>query len=151
MNLHMVSELTNLLPREKTKALRREYFIRLATVAVLILIAIVLVQIALLVPSYLYEREMVTSRTTELKRLSANLATTQEQEVQSQITSLTAESTYLLALNNAPTASAALRAILAVPRPGITISGFTYGLAGDGTSKTMQITGVAATREDLRA
>jgi hypothetical protein len=150
----LYSELTNLLPLENRKAFRREYFIRLGTVAVLVLVVVVVAQAIFLLPSYLYEREIVNSRTLELQRLSANLATTQEQEAQTKLAALQAESTYLLSVNDHPTASIVLRSVLDVPRPGITISGFIFGQPADsssGNKKTLQLTGVAATRESLRS
>ena len=150
----MFDELTNLLPVSNRNAFRREYFMRLATVGVFLLAFIVIAQGVFLLPSYLYEHEVVGERTSELKRLSTNLATTQEQQVQIQIKALQAESTYLLNLQNTPTASTALRAVLAVPHSGISLTGFTFSNVDPSNvtptaTKTMQISGIASTREDL--
>ena len=135
--------------------MRREYFIRLATVAVWLLIILVLVQGVLLIPSYIFQNETVIARTTQLQKLSANVSTAQEQQVQTGLKALQAESSYLLNLQGTPTASTALRAVLAVPRQGISITGFTFGPPSTVTPatsalRTMQITGMAATRENLR-
>jgi hypothetical protein len=148
----MYSELTNLLPTDRRRAMRREYFVHLATVGVWLLVILVIVQGVLLLPSYLYESETAATRTAQLKDLSAHLATSQQQQVQSSLTALKTESTSLLTLNTIPTASTALRAVLAVPRPGISLTGFTFTPSGTGTTGTaraMQLTGTAATRENL--
>jgi Tfp pilus assembly protein PilN len=148
----MHSELTNLLPSHNRKAFRQEYFIRLATVAVLCLVCVVIAQAAFLLPSYLYERELVVERTADLQRLSASLATAQEQEAQSQRTSLKAKADFLTNLPKTPTASTVLRAVLAVPRPGVTLTGITFGTVGAAAGgRTMQLSGVADTREHLRS
>jgi hypothetical protein len=150
----MSSELTNLLPVYNRKTFRREYFLRLATVVVLMLVVIVIVQAAFLFPSYLYEREIVNSRTLELQSLSANPATGQEQQAQILLASLQKESAFLLATNQVPTSSMALRAVLDVQRPGITLTGFTFGPADNATvkspTKIMQISGIASTRVNLQ-
>ena len=148
----MYSELTNLIPMDRRKAMRREYFIRLATVVVWMLIVLVLVQGVLLIPSYVYESETAATRTVQLQKISANLATTEQKEAQARLSALQNESTHLLSLQTSATASAALRAILAVPRPGISLTAFTFGSAGNtpGTgAHTMQLTGIASTREAL--
>jgi hypothetical protein len=146
----MATELTNLLPQENIKAFKREYLIRLATVAIGVLTGVIIVQGVLLLPSYLYERQTVDTDAAQLASLSANLKTTQEQQVQTRLTALQAESTHLLGLGKAPAASTALRAVLAVPRPGITLIGFTYTPPAGTTQGSMVITGNADTREDLQ-
>ncbi len=148
----MHSELTNLLPVHNRKAFRQEYFLRLATIAVLCLVGVVIAQAVFLLPSYLYERELITSRSSDLQRLSSSLATTQEQEAQSELSSLKAKADFLMGLPKAPTASTVLRAVLNVPRPGITLTNVTFG-NGDASAggRTMQLSGVADTREHLRS
>jgi hypothetical protein len=149
----MHPELTNLLPAEKTKAFRQEYFVRLLTIVVLVIIVLVIAQIVFLLPSYLYERELVSTRSSELQALSTNLATAQEQQAQVRLLALQSGANLLLGLGKTPTASTVLRAVLAVSRPGISLSGFAYGQTGNASSsvRTLQLSGVAATREDLRS
>jgi hypothetical protein len=149
----MFEELTNLISTRNRRMFRQEYFVRLATVTAWLLTFVVIAECVLLLPSYLFESQAVSSHTVELQQLSQKAATSQEQQVQSEVQALSGEASYLQGLSTTPTASMALRAILAVPRPGITLSGFTYGSAQSATNsalKTMQITGIADTREDLR-
>ena len=148
----MHSELTNLLPGHNRKAFRQEYFVRLATVATLSLVGVVIAQAVFLLPSYLYERELISERTAELQRLSASAATAQEQEAQSERTTLQAKANFLTGLPKTPTASTVLRAVLAVQRTGITLTGITFGTAGASAGgRTMQLNGIADTREHLRS
>ena len=147
----MYSELTNLVPTKQRKSFRAEYFIRLATVAVLFVVVLVIAQGVFLLPSYLYEGVVITSRTQELQKLSALIGSMPEQEAHSQMQALGAESTYLLGMQKAGTASTALRAVLAVPHKGIIISGLTFQQSTPIIpNRTILLTGVAATRDELR-
>jgi hypothetical protein len=145
----MYNELTNLLPRSKAKMLRRDYFIRLTTVGVFLLVVLVIIHGILLIPSYLYAHQEVATESTALDRVSKSLATTQAQQVQSQLSTLQSEATYLTRLSSTPEASVTLRAILAVPHQGISLTGFSFTPASGGTPGTMTVSGIAATREEL--
>jgi Tfp pilus assembly protein PilN len=150
MDLNMTAELTNLLPQGQVKALKRDYFLRLATVSLLMCSGIVLVGAILLLPSYIYERETTDQETAELARLSTNLATSAEQQVQGEISTLDTKTQAITALSSSATASTALRAAPA-PRPGISLNGFTFTPPAKGTPGIMEISGVSDTREDLRS
>src|SRR5262249_11864932 len=67
------------------------------------------------------------------------------------LASITSTATYLSRLATTSPATAALRGVLAVPRPGITLSGFTYQPRIHAADGTMNLTGTASTRETLRA
>lgn len=146
----MSPELTNLVPHSKAKLFRQDYFIRLIVVMLVLVALLFFVQCILLLPSYIYENQSAVADTRELARLSASLATMQDQEVQKRLNALQAEAAHLQSLATTPTASAAVKAILLVPRPGIILTGFTFTQAGAAPS-TMQVSGVASTREVLRS
>lgn len=146
----MVPNLTNLIPPERIRAFGRLYFMRLATVGVLVLVGVVVIHAVLLVPSFLYARQQVSERTIELATLTATLAKTEEREVSARVTALSEDATYLARLKDAPTASALIRAILLVPRPGIIVTGFTFTPAAKGAMARMALSGVADTRDALR-
>lgn len=143
-------ELTNLVPHSKTKLFRREYFIRLVTVSFILAALFFFIQCILLLPSYIYETQAVSSNTDRLSRLSADLATTEDQQVQTRLAALQTEATHLQSLGTAPSASATIKAVLLVPRPGIVLSGFSFTPPTE-TAGTMQVSGVAGTREQLRS
>jgi hypothetical protein len=144
-------ELTNLLPEERIRGLRREYYVRLATVAVSILAAVVVASAALLAPSYLYVRQEIASREAQMKELDARLGNSEGKEVSKRLTTLSANANYLARLASTSSATAALRGVLAVPRPGIVLGALSYVPASHGTDGKMLLTGVASTRETLRA
>lgn len=144
-------QLTNLLPLERIQGLRREYYVRLATVALSTLAAVVIGSGALLVPSYLYLHQEIQSRETQAKDLDARLANTEAKEASKRLITLSSNATYLARLASTTSATAALRGVLAVPRSGITLSALSYTPPIKGNDGKMLLSGVASTRETLRA
>jgi hypothetical protein len=142
--------LTNLLPPERQARLRREYFFRLGALAVGALALLTMLHGAMLVPSYAYLREQLSVRESYAAQLAAALEASEERSVDARISALKDDASYLLALADAPSTSAALRAVLMVPRPGVSLSGFSYTPPA-GTAGTMTVRGVAASREALRS
>jgi len=146
----MSSELTNLLPPERVRSLRQLYFFRLATVGMLVLAGVAVIHAVLLLPSYLYLREQVREREAILTSLTATLAGAEEREVSARVTQLTEDATYLARLTETPAASTAIAAVLRAPRPGIVIRGFTFTAGKDSAEATMNVSGIASSRETLR-
>lgn len=147
----MYPELTNLLPKHLVRAFRRHYFLRVATLACLLLAGLVIVHGLLLAPSYMFAHNEVSRETAQLATLYASLHTTEEVQVRARLTALSANVAYLNQLGTTTAASAALRAVLSVPHTGITLSGFTFAPPIGKASGTMGISGMAATRDALRA
>ena len=147
----MSNELTNLLPEFRKRSFRRQYFLRLGTATLVALEFLVLLHGILLLPTYLYARNEVARGTAALAALNASADTAGEAALAARKETLNATATNLSKLKDAPTASAALRAALAVPRTGITLNGFTFTApAAANTPARMQLTGVAASRDTLR-
>ena len=147
----MFPELTNLLPQNRIRKLRYEYFIRLATVAVNLLIVVMSASVALLVPSYGYMNQQVGARQARLDSLAASLATNQGKEANVRLVTLTTNATYLARLATTPSVTAAMRAVLAVPRTGIVLTAFTFMPPSKQGPGRMSLSGTASTREALRA
>lgn len=145
------SELSNLLPRAKSRALRREYFVRLVTVAFGLATLLVIIHGVLLLPAYLYTHTQVAREQAELDRIAASASSAQERAVNAQINAVQADISYLGRLSTLPTASGAIRAVLTVPHPGITLSGFTYTAPTNTAEAQMTVTGTASTRDALRS
>jgi hypothetical protein len=141
----MMHRLMNLLPRERERSLRQVYFLRFATASVLMAAGLVVVHGAFLLPSYLYLKDLARER----KGALAALAGSEEQEVSSRVKSLAEDSAYLARLASVPKASASVSAIIALPRPGIVLTGFSFAPSKDGAD--MRVSGSASTREALRA
>lgn len=144
----MEPELTNLLPEERARALRQLYFLRLAVVSLIVLAGVAVVHGVLLLPSYLYLRNQVEEREATLTRLTTTLAGSEEKEIGMRVAALTADSAHLARLSSVPKASAAVSAIIALPRPGIRLTGFSFAPETEGA--TMTVSGIATTREALR-
>jgi len=147
----MFPELTNLLPRDRVRTLRFEYFLRLATVALLGLTGLVVVCGVLLFPSYLFIGIEVSTRQAQIERLGSTSANADEIAAASRLAALGDSTAYLATLAKQPSASAALKNVLLVPHPGITLSGFTFAPPKDTGDGSMTVSGVSATRDALRS
>lgn len=145
----MEPKLTNLLPQERAHALRQLYFLRLTVVALLVLSGVAVVHGVLLLPSYLYLQSQVAERESSLERLTTTLAGSEEQEIGMRVAALAADSAHLARLSSVPKASAAVSAIIKLPRSGIRLTGFSFA-PKDEADATMTVSGIASTRENLR-
>lgn len=144
----MSSELTNLLPNERIRAFRRDYFFRLGTIVAFVVAVAIGVHAALLTPSYLYLQETVSLARARLAELTNTLAASEEAEMQARLTRLKGDSERLLALSSSPSATGIIRTLLEVPHIGITITALSFkSPSPDGR---LTITGMAKTRESLR-
>lgn len=147
----MSSELTNLLPPERLRRLKHLYFLRLATVGMLVLSGVAIVHGVLLLPSYLYVHQEVNEKQAELTSLTASLENAEEKEVSARVKELSEDSAYLGRLASTPAGSTAIRALLDVPRAGIVLYGFTYSAPAAKKPASMTVSGRAASRESLRS
>jgi Tfp pilus assembly protein PilN len=143
--------LINLLPKSATRAFMREYQFRVLTLGVFILIFIVVINILLLVPTYLYAHTHVRTLQTKLDGLNQFMKTNDHSQLATRVATLSKEQVYLQQLQKSPKASALFDAILKVPRRGTSLTGFSLTLPVGTIPGKMMITGTAATREDLRA
>lgn len=148
---NLYSELTNLVPTSKLRGLRREYFVRLTSVALALATFVVVIHGILLMPAYLYAHTQAAREQAELDRLAASATTAQERAIKEQIGAVQSDITYLGRLGTLPTASGAIRDVLAVPHPGIKLSGFTFTAPSATAQAQMTVTGTASTRDALRA
>jgi Tfp pilus assembly protein PilN len=144
--MNMTIELTNLLPEARKRRFRRQYFLRLGTVTLVLLAFVVFLHGVLL-----YARGEAARAEADLATIKASADTAGEAEVTARQTRLQAAAANLSRLGTVPTASAALRAVLAVSRPGIALTGFTFTApAAANAPAHMQVTGVAISRDTLR-
>jgi hypothetical protein len=139
---------TDLLPADAARAVRRDYFLRLATVGLLALSFAVVVHGALLLPTYQYLGQEAAARRVQLSRMDEELVTGGDKQATEELARVRADATYLGTLASVPMSAGVLRLVLAVPRAGVSLTGFSY--AADGKAEKVGITGVAATREALR-
>jgi Tfp pilus assembly protein PilN len=130
---------------------KQEYFIRLGTVTLFALAAIVLASGALLAPSYLYLNTEIQARSNQLSALEAQLGATVGSQASSRLSALSGNAAYLARLASTSSATAALRNVLSAPHTGISLVAFSITPAKHGNDGTMTLTGTASTRETLRA
>jgi Tfp pilus assembly protein PilN len=147
----MASELTNLLPPEKARLFKRTYLFHLGITAIVLCAVLIGTQGILLIPSYLYEAQSVSMASLQLAHISTSVGTSDDQLAQQHMQVFEKEATTLQHFSKLPTASAIIRAILLVPRPGITLRGFVFTPALNGSQPSLQLTGIASTREALRS
>jgi hypothetical protein len=145
----MKNELTNLIPRDRRKAVDSLYTIRLWSVAILFLSFLVVSAVLLRIPLYIYQYQQVQTQKHDLEMLTSRLQASQGQSVTSRFKTLNDNIAYMSRLATSSQATAATAAILNVPHPGIVISGLSYSPSTKGTDGKMTLTGTAATRTSL--
>jgi len=146
----MDNELTNLLPPERQSALSREYLLRLGVVVAVMITALTFAAALLLVPTYIFLSQNSSAKTIRLARIESVLSSAEEKALSEQLAALARDASVLIALGEVPSASVILRTALAVPHPGIALSGLAYTPAESKTPGTLAITGIATTRDALR-
>lgn len=146
----MHNELTNLLSSERQRALARNYFLRFGVVCIMFLIMLTFVSAVLLVPTYVYLAKSVSAKEAHLATIESAFSSASEKELSARLAALSSDVAILTALADAPSVSKIMSAVLAVSRPGITLSSFTYTPAEGKTPGTLIISGTAMTRDALR-
>lgn len=148
----MKHELTNLLPRERTKAFRQIYFVRLLTVAVCIGVLLVLVHGLLLIPTYL----VLSAEASEAKSALQTLTNAQrddgpKDEAGKKLEALNSDATRLEVVGSYVSATETIASVLKTPRAGIAISRFSYAPPSVSGEGKLTLTGKAQTRPALDA
>lgn len=144
----MLHNLTNFLPPDRLRTLRTEYLVRLATLTLLICAMLGAVHALLLFPTYKFvidERAAFAAHLAEFSR-TTDEAGRAAFDARMQSAHQAAER---LVATQAPGASDVLRALLEIPRPGVSLTGFTMDTVSP-TERRLRITGIASTRESLR-
>lgn len=150
----MDDHLTNLLPPDRQRLIRRGYLMRLVTVAVALAGSLIIIAGIFLLPSYVYLLRTESVKADVFSKLQANLSTAEERQLSARLRALNTNAKVLTALAKAPSVSGTLSSLLAIPRPGITLSAVSYTPAtGDKkpSPATVVMSGVAATRDSLRS
>lgn len=146
----MHNELTNLLPLERRRVFTRDYFLRLGVVGVVLVTILVCAAALLLVPTYVFLTQSTSAKEARLVAMDASLSSSNESTLSTRLAALTAGATVLTTLADTTSASSIMREVLAVPRPGISLSDFTYTPGAPKASGTLVVSGTAATRDALR-
>lgn len=147
----MYNELTNLLPLKRQRVLSRDYLLRLSVVVAIFVCALTFISALLLLPTYVFLTESASTKEKRLAAVNSALATTDEKELSARLATLTKDATILTVLADAPSVNDGIRSALSIPRPGVTLSGFAYAPTKENNSRTLSLSGVAATRDALRS
>lgn len=147
----MNKKLINLLPLERQKKLFREYFLRLSVVFIALVTALTLVAAMFLLPTYVFLTQGAATKTSHLANIESALASSDGKTLSAHLNALSNNADLLLSLGETPSASSVLRAMLAVPRSGISLSGFSYTPATRNVPGLVLISGRSQTREYLRS
>lgn len=146
----MSPEQIDLLPPERRRVRRQSYFLRLAVLVVASALSLVVVAGVLLVPTYVFLTDAAHIKQARLAHITSTLSSADEAALAARLAALSAAATTLIALAKGPSASVVIREALVVPRPGITLTGFSYTAPGT-KSGLLTIMGTSANRNDLRA
>jgi Tfp pilus assembly protein PilN len=146
----MSPELTNLLPEERARELRSDYFYRLATAVVFIAVCTVAVHGAFLVPAYLHVETDLSTRTSELAKLEATAGDDSPTSA-TILAALARQTSAIASLGTSTPQSSLLTSTLAVPHPGISVTGIAAAAKAGKNPATVAVSGIAATRDALRS
>ncbi len=146
----MHNELTNLLPFERQRLLRRNYFVRLGVIFLLLASALALAAAILLLPTYVLLGKSYQTKEARLASVESTLSSTDESSLSAKLSALSNDVATLTALETVPAASSVMRSILAIPHTGVSLSGFSYTPASGGSPGKVAISGTAASRDNLR-
>ncbi|MFZ2500943.1 MAG: hypothetical protein WAW90_03090 [Minisyncoccia bacterium] len=142
--------LTNLLPQERRDALSRDYFFRLSTVVMVFFTALVIVAAALLAPTYIFLMRSASAKQAHLTSIQSTLSSTDGVKLSASLDDLSNDVAILIALSNVPSATRIISSVIAISRPGIVLSGFSYTSASGKGLGTLALSGTAETRNALR-
>jgi hypothetical protein len=146
----MREPLTNLLPPERRRWLRRDARYRLAVVAVALAIVLIGVAGVLLLPTYVYLSASAEAKKARLASMEQALSSADEAALSARLDSLSKNAAELASLKGHPSPSGAVREALAVAHPGVALSGITYAAPSGQAPGSLVLAGTAATRDTLR-
>ncbi|MFA6407964.1 MAG: hypothetical protein WCW36_00605, partial [Candidatus Paceibacterota bacterium] len=146
----MLDELTNLLPEERQESIIRGQRLRFMVVVASIVATFSFVASILLVPTYVFLVNSAQTKEERLADVTAKLSSAEDVALAARITTLSNYMQNLIEFSSYSSVSSVLRSVLATPRPGITISGFTYTAHTGKNPAILAISGSAQTREALR-
>lgn len=146
----MHNHFTNLMPSERQRALKRDYYLRLAVVVALFVSAITAIAMALLAPTYVFLTESIHAKKQQLASIESSYSSASDKTLSARLNALAAQADSLIALSKEKSVGALVRSLLAISRPGISLSGIGYVPATAKTPGTLTIRGTAWTRDALR-
>jgi hypothetical protein len=146
----MYTDLTNLLPPERKQLLARDYLLRVGVVSAVLITILTLAAAVLLIPTYVLLGASANEKKIHLTNMESSLSSNEEATLSARLAILSSNAAKLASLSDTVSVSSIMRAVLAVSRAGITLSGFSYTPAVEKVAGTLLISGTSATRDALR-
>lgn len=129
----------------------RGYYFRVGVVAVSLCIFLTVVAAILLSPTYVFLIGSAQAKESRLADIKSTLSSADEVALSTRLKALSDDAAALTALATNKSASSVMRAALAVPRSGVTLSGLTYTPAAGKNLGMLALSGTAVTRDALRS
>ncbi len=148
----MENKYINLLPVSRRRYIRRDYFTRVISIAVLFTSLLTIVFGILQIPTYTYLKREVARQNQTLDNLKIQLATQHIKKIKTRLHNLNINTVFLTKLSSIPVASASVLTVLSVNHKGIKILRMTYTYTMPKTKSGEKITmfGTASTRSALQ-
>ena len=141
---------TNLLPPERLRRLRRDYYLRLAVLVLISLTFLIVAYAALMVPTYLYLARTASTERTHLSAIEASQSSSDQASLTARLAALSNDAATLIALGSTTPAVGLVQELLTVPHTGVTLSSMRYTPAVGKNAGTLDLSGTAATRGALQ-
>lgn len=142
--------LTNLLPPERKKTLKRAYVMRLSATAFLLLSFLVISLTLLQSPILLFKWNQVQALKSEEARSTQELGTIGSTEAGGRIKMMNDNLVYLARLSTTTSAVETVTMITNLPYTDVRLTGLSYTPSAKGAPGKMIVNGTAATREALQ-
>lgn len=142
---------TNLLPEDRQKRIARAYAFRFVGMGVVLAMGVLGLAAVLLIPTYFVLDKNMHKKESELTRMQSATSAANEAALSIRLRALDTDVNALMELSKKQTVSEVLQTIVAVARPGITLSGIAYSRAVDGKAPSAVLSGKSNSREALRA
>ena len=147
----MADARTDFLPESRRIALRQSYYLHLATVTLLAIVALIAAAALLLAPIYLFLAGNIKTKEGQLAAVTSALSTVNANSAAEQLSMLAREASLIALLPQAPSATKIMTTILEVSRPGVLITDLSYKPKAGKAPATLFLSGTAITRDALRA
>jgi len=146
----MTDETINILPEKRRQQEAQAYFVRLGILFLVLVTAITIIAGILLLPTYAYVTQNLRAKQEYAASLAPNEATNTP-DISARINVLARKVAVLTPLASNTSASKAVRMLLAVPRPGVTLQNINFTLGAGAKPSVLLVSGIASTRSGLQA
>ncbi|MGH7175169.1 MAG: hypothetical protein ACREGR_02320 [Minisyncoccia bacterium] len=147
----MHPDFTNLLPEDRAHSMTRDYWLRLAALAIFLLTALIVLNALLLAPSYAIVEKQIASKQSELAALETANASSGASSYAALLADFNKRAAALASLPAESLDIPLLIEVLGVPHPGVALTSFTFAPQTKGAAPQLSLNGTAATRDALRS